>query len=380
MTVTIDGARVAFYHLPREVWWEVPIADHTLAIDAIDLVTCELSADDGTTGMGYTYTLSHGGGAVARLLADDVASHLVGRTVDRPEPVWAEAWNRTVRYGRGGVASVGLAAADVAVWDLLSRSARLPLYRYIGAHRDSIPVYGSSIDLGYDLGGLLATVREWKDRGFGAVKIKVGRPLHEDLDRLTAVRELLGDDIELMVDANNGWMLPEASVRIEAMSPFGLVWVEEPLHADDVSGHEALQRGTSTPIAAGETLFSVADFRRYFEKDALRYVQADVGRVGGITPWLEVARLAAAYGLPMAPHFLHDLHVHLICAVPNAHRLEYLPLLDAIMADPLEVVDGWASPPARPGHGIRFVQERLDPHLVMSEAWGSLSRQEIAHA
>lgn len=365
MSVTVTGVHCAHYDLPREAWWDVPIEDHTIAIDAIHLVTCTVHTAEGQTGFGYTYTLSHGGAAVHALLASEIAPALVGRELDRPEPVWNELWHRMLRYGRGGVLSVAMCAADVALWDLLSRAAGLPLSRYLGAHRSAVPVYGSSIDLGYSQDALLQTVAEWKRRGFSAVKIKVGRSMAEDLERLTAVRQLLGDEIELMVDANNGWDLPEAGRRISAMSPFRLVWVEEPLLPDDVPGHAQLQRQSGTPIAAGETLFSVADFAQYFRASALRYVQADVGRVGGITPWLGVAQLAAASHLPMAPHFLHDLHVHLLCAVPNAHRLEYLPLLDAVMEEPLAVdANGRAAAPQRPGHGVRLRDAAVAPHLV----------------
>lgn len=363
MTITVTGIRVAHHHLPREVWWNVPIEDLTLAIDAIDVVIVELSTAEGITGMGYTYTLSHGGGAAAALVAQEIAPQLVGMRVDHPAPFWNQAWSRMQRYGRGGLASVALAAVDVALWDALAKQAGLPLHRFLGSFRDAVPIYGSSIDLGYDLDRLLDTAQEWKDRGVGAVKIKVGRQLADDLERLAAVRNLLGDRIDLMVDANNGWTLPEAGARIAAMEPFGLTWVEEPLHPDDVEGHASLQRQSGIAIAGGESLFSIAEFRRYFEADALRYVQADIGRLDGITPWMAAATLAAAHHLPMAPHFMHDLHVHTLCAVPNAYRLEYLPLLDAVMEHPLAIVDGHAAAPDRPGHGVAFTAA-IDPHVV----------------
>lgn len=365
MAITINRVRCAHYHLPRSTWWDIPLEDHTLPIDAIDVVVCEIDSTNGMHGLGYTYTLSHGGGAVYALLVDEIAPMLIGRSVDRPEPVWHALWRRMLRYGRGGVVSVALAAADVALWDACARGAEMPLYRYLGAHRESVPVYGSSIDLGYSQETLLETVRNWKRRGFGAVKIKVGRTLSDDLVRLAAVREVLGADTELMVDANNGWDLPEASRRIDAMAPFNLTWVEEPLMPDDISGHTRLQQHAGTPIAAGETLFSAAEFARYLDAGAISYVQADVGRVGGITPWLAVADLAAAHHLPMAPHFLQDIHVHLLCAIPNVHRLEYLPLLDAVMETPLDVDGtGLAKPSTIPGVGVRFRAEVANPHLA----------------
>ncbi len=364
MSTALDRVVVRWYRLPHAVLSAAPMQDHTLTIDAIDLVTCEVETAEGAGGVGYTYTLSMGGSTVFTLLADEIAPILLGQTFDRPEPVWHDVWRRLLRFGRGGLVSVALAAADVALWDLCARAAGLPLYRYLGAFRESVPVYGSSIDLGYSRTQLVETMQGWTSRGFSAVKMKVGHTAEVDRARLAAVRDAIGSDTVLMVDANNGWDLPVAGRRITAMADFDLTWVEEPLLPDDISGHAQLQRQSGVSIAAGETLFSVADFTRYLDADAIRYVQADVGRVGGITPWMAVATLAAAHHVPMAPHFLQDLHVHLLCAAPTASYLEYLPLLDAVMAHPLDVVAGHARPSDEPGTGVRFSSEVLGRHLV----------------
>jgi L-alanine-DL-glutamate epimerase-like enolase superfamily enzyme len=362
--IHVEAVRVAQYHLPREAWWPVAIADHTLAIDAIDIVTCEVDTAEGVTGFGYTYSLSRGGGPIRSMLADEITPVLTGAEVQSPEVVWRRLWRDLYRFGRGGVAAVAMAAADVALWDALAKAAGLPLYRYLGAFRDRVPVYGSSIDLGFSQDALLATTAEWMRRGFGAVKIKVGRSASEDLARIAAVRDQIGPDVRLMVDANNGWDLPEASRRIKLMEPFDLTWLEEPLPADDLEGHARLQAISSIPIAAGETLFSTYELARYMRADAIRFVQADVGRLGGITPWLQIAQVAEAHHLPMAPHFLHDIHVHLLCAIPNAYILEYLPLLDAVLERPLVVEDGLAVPGDEPGIGVRFRDDAIAPHRV----------------
>jgi L-alanine-DL-glutamate epimerase-like enolase superfamily enzyme len=362
--IHVESVRAAQYHLPREAWWPVAIVDHTLAIDAIDLVTCEVETAEGVTGFGYTYSLSRGGGPIRAMLADEIAPVMVGAEVQSPEVVWRAIWKHLYRLGRGGAAAVAMGAADVALWDALAKAAGLPLYRYLGAFRERVPVYGSSIDLGFSQDALLATTGEWMERGFGAVKIKVGRSAGEDLERLAAVREQIGPDVRLMVDANNGWDLPEASRRIELMKHFDLTWLEEPLAADDLEGHARLQAISPIPIAAGETLFSTYEFARYMRADAIRFIQADVGRLGGITPWLQVAQIAEAHHLPMAPHFLHDIHVHLLCAIPNAHMLEYLPLLDALLERPLIVEDGLAVPPEEPGIGVRFDAAALRDYRI----------------
>lgn len=362
--IRVTRVSTALYHLPRELWWPVDLVDRTLAIDAIDLVTCEVETEDGVTGCGYTYTLQRGGKAVHAMLAEEIAPMLVGVELARPDAAWQAAWQALYRFGRGGVVSVALAAADVALWDALAKADGLPLHRYLGSQRESVPVYGSSIDLGYTHDALLATVRDWRSRGFSGVKVKVGRTVREDIERLAAVRDLIGPEVALMVDANNGWDVAEAARRIKLMERFDLSWVEEPLAADDIEGHSRLQAQTPTPIAAGETLFSVHEFARYMRGDALRYVQADVCRVGGITPWLQVAQLAAAHHLPLAPHFVQDLHVHLLCSLPNEGVLEYLPLFDSLIEQPLTVADGRATAPDTPGIGVAFRKEIIDRHLL----------------
>lgn len=365
----IAGCKTAHYRIPRSVWWPVALEDHALAIDAIELVTCDVETDVGITGRGYTYTLGRGGSAVHALLQHEVAPQLAGQPIRTAAAAWDPLWAGLRRVGRGGVVSVALCAADIALWDALAQAAGLPLYEYLGKARDRIPAYGSSIDLGYALDELTDTVRAHVDAGLEAVKVKVGRSAGEDLRRVQAVREVLGAERQLMVDANAGWKLREATERARLLEPFHVTWLEEPLDPDDLEGHARLKDRTSIGIAAGETLFSVAEFDRYLRAGALRYVQADVARVGGITPWLRVAELARAAHRPMAPPFMQDVHVHLVCAVPNGLILEYLPLFDALLEAPLEVSgDGTIAPPRRPGVGVRFRTDVLEPYRVSGAA------------
>jgi L-alanine-DL-glutamate epimerase-like enolase superfamily enzyme len=353
------------YRLPRHVWWPLPLEDRTLTIDLIELITFTVETVGGVVGSGYTYTLGRGGAAVRAMLDQDVGPQLTGRTITSPAALWDPLWMSLQRVGRGGVLSVALGAADVALWDAAAKARDQPLFRYLGPTHERIPAYGSSIDLGYGQDALLATIEEHLTRGIRSVKIKVGRPIEEDLERLAAVRKLIGSGCNLMVDANTGWDLPEAMRRAKLMERFDLMWLEEPIDPDDVVGHAELQAHTSIPIAAGETLFSVNEFATYFRHGSLRYVQADAGRLGGITPWLRVAALAHAAHLPMAPHFLQDLHVHLLCAIPNGFILEHLPLLDAVLEEPLAVAaDGTVAPSERPGTGIAFRSDLLDPHRI----------------
>ena len=173
----------------------------------------------------------------------------------------------------------------------------------------------------------------------------------EDVARIAAVREAVGDDWDIMVDANQGFRCPRRSAA-RAFEPLDIAWLEEPIHADDVHAHRRLSASTTVPIAVGESLYSLSQFKDYLQSDACSVVQVDVGRIGGITPWLKVAHMAEAYNVPVCPHFLMEIHVALCCAVPNSRWLEYIPQLDLITQSGMRIEDGHGVPSQAPGLGI----------------------------
>jgi len=366
----IEHVETAHYRIPQSIFSPYHLDDTTHAIEALDVITLTLTTNDGVTGMGYSYTTGHAAAAVKAMLDTEIAPQLVGCSCRDVGRLWQEAWWRTHWAGRGGVSTLAMAAADIALWDAQAVAAQLPLYRYLGMHRERIRGYGSGVNLSLSLHDLVREAQAFATRGFGAYKVKVGRTsVHEDIDRLSAVREVLGPDGLLLVDANMGWTVAETMHRARAMAPLNLYWIEEPLIPEDVSGHALLAQTLGIPIAAGENLYSKYQVQAYLSAHALHFVQADVIRCGGITEWLKIAQLAECAGLPMAPHFVAELHVHLLCAIPNAHILEYLPWFDALVEEPLQSSHGYFAPSERPGHGIRFNREKLKPYLL--HTWNS---------
>ena len=358
------------YRVPQHVFSPTPLKDTTHTIEALDLIVATVRTKDDVVGMGYSYTTGHAAAAVKAMLDTEIAPYVVGRSCRDAERLWEEAWWRTHWAGRGGVSTLAMAAVDIAQWDAQAIAAGLPLYRYIGAHRDAIRGYGSGVNLSLSLPELVTQAEEFVARGFTGYKLKVGRPTpREDAECLAALRATLGPDGLLIVDANMGWTLGEALRRVGDLERHGVYWLEEPIIPEDVAGHAALARATTVRIAAGENLYTKHQFNDYFRADALHIVQADVVRCGGITEWLKIAHLAQAANLPMAPHFVAELHLHLLCAVPNALILEYLPWFDALVEEPLRSVDGLFAPPDRPGHGVTFDVEKLNRYCV--HRWSS---------
>jgi len=206
--------------------------------------------------------------------------------------VWDRLWAHLREAGAGGVTTIALAGVDLALWDL--HCGERSLADVLGRRRAAVPVYGSGVNRHYTLEELVAQARRWKAAGYPAVKIKVGLPdLREDVERVAAVREVIGPDVALMVDANQRWDLLRARRAIEALAPYGLHWVEEPLPADDVAAHVELRRSVDVPIAVGENVHTGYGFRDLLAAGACDVVQPNVVRVGGITPFLRIAELAA---------------------------------------------------------------------------------------
>jgi L-alanine-DL-glutamate epimerase-like enolase superfamily enzyme len=232
----------------------------------------------------------------------------------------------------------------------------LPLWRLLGGAQSRLPVYTT------EGGWLHLSAQELVDQtlvaqaqGFAGAKMKIGRPhVSEDVARLSAVRQAVGAGFELMTDANQGFNRPEVVRRARAFDGLDLAWLEEPLPAEDVAGHRQLREHTPIPVAVGESMYHLAQFREYLEQGACSIVQPDVARIGGITPWLKVAHLAEAFDVPVCPHFLMELHVSLCAAVPNAAWVEYIPQLDDITHSRIRVEQGYAYPPATVGLGIEW--------------------------
>ena len=325
-----------------------------------------ITDSDGAVGTGYSYTIGTGGPAVMSLLQETLAPALIGRDPAMVEGIWRDLLFQTHATAVGAVTSLALAAIDTALWDLRCVKAGLPLHVMAGGAQDSVALYtteGGWLQLPVE--ALVDEAVQAKELGFGGTKVKIGKPTGaEDLRRLTAVREAVGDGFEIMTDANQAFTVDAAIRRARQLATLDVAWFEEPLPADDVNGHRRLAAATTVPVAVGESLYSVGQFAAYLQDNACSVVQVDVARVGGITPWLKVAHMAAGFNLPVCPHFLMELHVGLCCAVPNARWVEYIPQLDDLTTAQMGVTDGRAVPSPTPGLGIAWDWPAIDARKV----------------
>ena len=321
-----------------------------------------ITDSDGVTGMGYSYTIGTGGSSVLALLNDHLCPRLIGRDAEEIEGIWRTLFFHTHATTVGAMTSIALAAIDTALWDLRCKRAGLPLWRMTGGAQRSVPLYSTEGGwLHIEPAALVEDALAVKEKGFSGAKIKIGRPhVAEDVARLSAVRAAVGDDFEIMTDANQGFNLSEAIRRARHYEELDIAWFEEPIHADDIEAHAQLTRSTSVPIAVGESLYSISQFKDYLMRKACTIVQVDVGRIGGITPWLKVAHMAEAHNVAVCPHFLMELHVSLAAAVPNGRYVEYIPQLDEITHSRMAIKDGRAVPSNEPGLGIEWDMKAID--------------------
>jgi L-alanine-DL-glutamate epimerase-like enolase superfamily enzyme len=355
----IREVRADHYRIPLPV----TLSDSTHGtIDGFELVTVRVGDAEGAEGVGYTYTVGAGGAAVHALITRDVAPRLTGREAEDIEALWQTMWWALHYGGRGGAQVLAISAVDIALWDLRARRHRAPLWRVLGGFDPRVPCYAGGIDLDFPLEALLRQTDENLARGFRAIKMKVGRPvLREDVERVRAMRAHLGADVPLMVDANMRWTVDEAIRAARALAPLDPVWLEEPTIPDDVPGHVRIVREGGLPVAAGENLHSLHEFRQLITAGGVTFPEPDVTSCGGVTVFMKICHLAEAFNLPVTSHGAHDVTVHLLAAAPNRSYLEAHGFgLDRFIAEPLRLEAGRALAPDRPGHGIEFDWKALD--------------------
>lgn len=350
----------------------VDLEVETVRTDAVqsflkqETVFVEIETADGLTGIGYSYTIGTGGRAVLSMLQQHLVPQLRGLDARNLEQIWQQLFCSTRATTVGAVTSLALAAVDIALWDLKCRRADAPLWRVAGGFRRAVPLYdteGGWLQLSTEelVKGAVAS----RDAGWPGLKVKIGKTTaQEDRERLLAVREAVGDRMDIMVDANQSMTSAEAIRRAKAFEDVDLFWFEEPMPADDVAGHARLASATSIPVAVGESIYSLAQFRDYLARDAAGVVQVDVARIGGITPWLKVAHLAESFNVVVCPHFLMELHVGLTAAIPNGRYVEHIPQLRAITHGEMAIEDGYALASERPGIGIDWDKDAIDDRIV----------------
>lgn len=331
-----------------------------------EIITCRIVCQDGLEGIGYTYTGGRGGTAIRALLRDEIGPLLVGQKADCIEELWTRQRRACHYLGLGGLAGFAIAAADIALWDIRCKRLGLPLWQVAGGHASQVACYRGLIDLAYSDDYLLEVVEREMGSGHNGIKLKVGRSdIERDVYRVRSVRELIGGSKSLMVDANYSWNTHDAIAFARGVEDQSITWFEEPVAHDDLRAYAAVAEATAIPIASGENWRTLAEFQHGIECGKVAFLQPDASNVSGISGWLQIAELAETSGLPIASHGMHELHVSLMAARPNAAMLEVHSFpIDHYTKTPLLIADGIAFAPQQAGIGVEFDKPLLTPHRV----------------
>ncbi len=354
-------------------WLRLPlakqVADAMTDLSSWDFVAARVSTDDGPVGWGYNCTIGEGSEMLVTLLAKDLAPRFIGRDPFLVRRLWQEIYLDRYFTGITGVAVQGVAAIEIALWDIIAKACGQPLWRLLGGYNDDrIPAYNTNGGwLGFSETELIANAKATQRDGFRGFKMKIGKPeLTEDVSRVAAVRKAVGPDYPIMVDANGRWDFMTARRAIDAISKYSIYWFEEPVHPFDVAAHAALAKATGVPILAGETMYDPRMFRDFMVAGALGIAQPDVLKLGGISGFMEVAALARAFGLPVVPaaHNMMQLDVQLMAAIPHGLMLEHIPWLEPVFERPVRIERGYALVPHEPGAGTDVRADAIAKYKV----------------
>ncbi|CAB3854359.1 MULTISPECIES: mandelate racemase/muconate lactonizing enzyme family protein [Achromobacter] len=368
---TIESVSVCIARVPLAN----PVTFSTRQVKAREYCLVRVRSTDGQEGLGYCYAVNSAGRLLSVAVTDLLAPRLIGQESLRVEGLWNELYQEALLLGRAGGVMRALSAIDTALWDLNARSAGVPLYQYLGATvKDRVPAYASG---GYYQPGktpdkLAAEMAQHVKEGFRAVKMKVGlESVAGERKRIAAVREAIGDDVRLMLDANNAWRdLPTALEYMRAFEPYHPFWIEEPFSPDDIDNHVRLARATPVTVATGEVEAGRWRFKDLIASGATTILQTDATVCGGITEWRRIAATADSHGITVAPHAWHDVHIHLAASAPNATYVEWMPddhivNFRRLIDRQLQAEDGNLLVPSEPGLAFRFDDDAIAEYGVV---------------
>ena len=329
------------------------------------LVVAEIATDEGVSGLGYSLVFGGGGAeAVHAYLEARLKLALIGEDPLHVERLWEKMFRLDMGIRKQGVAAYALAALDIGLWDIAGKVAGLPLYKLWGAVTDRIPAYGSGGWSKYSEAQLVAEAERYAAQGCRYYKMKIHHPdPRENRKRVATVKKALGEGVRMMVDVNQRLDVPGNLRQAALLEDFDIVWYEEPVLADDNAACAEVARAIGIPVATGENHYTRYEFRDLIERRAAAYLMPDVCRANGYSETMKIGRLAAAHQVPVSPHVVHELSLHVVGALANGFLVEFIDWTPPDLFEDLpKCEDGHFRIPERPGHGMALARGAVDKY------------------
>ncbi len=352
--LTIKDVRVILLSVP---YVEQPSLQAGYSRDR-DILLCEIETAAGHVGLGYQLYLREGMRTTKAAIEEQLAPRIIGRDATEVEGIWKDLWTSTLADGRGGAPVLGLSAIDVALWDIVGQAANMPLHRLWGHAQKEVKAYGSGVWRGMTREGMIEKALRFKSEGFSAIKMQIGFVWgdKDDVENVRLVREAVGDNVDIMVDANMAYTADHAILMGKKIQDYGIYWLEEPVVPDDYEGYFRVANALDTRVVGGESHFTRYDLKPFFQNPVCPILQPDVIR-GGLTDLRKTAAIAETFGLKIAPHLYPELMIHLMASITNGEIIEDMGLLGDLWIDWAKPVNGIMTAPETPGHGLKVKPE-----------------------
>ncbi len=336
-----------------------PLSDSTHTLTEISFIVLRIVLENGIVGESYMLTFQYSPKAIVGAL-EDIKSLVIGHQVNETRKIDHALEQYHEYFGNQGLLKWAQGAVNIAMWDAWGKFLNQPIWKLLGTCKEQIPIYGSGGWLSYSIDELIEEVSNYVNRGFKAVKIKVGSPRWQtDLERIKKVREAVGEKVNIMMDANQGMQVAEAIQLSKAAAPLNIYWFEEPIQHDNIAGYKMLKEQGGVSLAMGEREFSNKPLIELASLNALDIWQPDILRIGGVDQWRNSAAIAEGFHIQVLPHYYKDYDVPLLCTIPNGFGAESFDWVDSLIDTPMKVNDGFAIPHDKPGWGFNFLDEHL---------------------
>lgn len=336
-----------------------PISDATHTLTEISFIILRIQLENGIIGESYLLSFQYSPNAIVGAFKD-IIPVIKGYNTNETGLVYKKLDELAEYFGNQGVLRWAQASVNIAMWDAWGKTLKQPIHKILGTHKEKVSIYGSGGWISYSIDELIAEVTGYADRGFKAVKIKVGSPkISTDIERLRLVREAVGDKVDIMMDANQGMDLPSAIKLATSAKELNIHWFEEPVNHQNYQAYEILKNQTGISLAMGEREFDTLPLRELVTRNALDIWQPDILRIGGVEAWRESAALAKSFNLPVLPHYYKDYDVPLLCTISNGIGAESFDWIDPLIDNPMLVQDGYAKPHDLPGWGFNFIEDMM---------------------